>query len=432
MTDGERQSGSLITGIIADDLTGGVLVASSLVEQGILCPIVTRPSALDFLGDSLACVVAGRFRLAPPEEAVQWFDETQRALTERAACHIIYKYCATFDSTDCGNIGPCADALMQSTGADRLGFCTAFPSRGVTVYQGHIFLGSELLCNSDKRFDPVTPMPDSDLVAVLGRQTRREVMLVPRSVLADGVEATRCFIDAAVDRGAAYFLFDAIDDADIAVCAEVTETWPAMTGGDSLLAALPARHIKDRKSVPIIPPLPPGATAVIAGSCAGATLRQLERFADSYPVRQVVLADAAEDFDSAVADAMAWAGQQLPKGPVALSVAQGPEDVKRIQARLGVTEAKMLGERVCRAMACGLQALGVSRFIVAGGETSGAVADAIRLDAMHVYPLRDIPGGLCLGDAESGLCCYFKAGKMGSETILLDLVEIMGQGADDD
>ena len=131
-SNGQSRDGSLTTGIVADDLTGGVLVAASLIDQGIPCPIVTEPEAVEEHGNGPACVVAGRFRLAPAEQAVRWFDAALHALSNRGARHIIYKYCATFDSTDDGNIGPCADALMRHTGADRLGFCTAFPPRGVT------------------------------------------------------------------------------------------------------------------------------------------------------------------------------------------------------------------------------------------------------------------------------------------------------------
>jgi len=416
----------LTTGIIADDLTGGVLVAASLIDQGIACPVVTDPAAIEDHCNAPACVVAGRFRLAPAAEAVGWFDTVQEALSHKGAKHILYKYCATFDSTDSGNIGPCADALLRQAGADRLGFCTAFPERGVTVYQGHIFLGSQLLCNSEKRFDPVTPMPDPDLVTVLQRQTAYRVALVPQQVIAQGVETTRRFIDDALARGTTYFLFDAIDGSDVAVCAEVTRTWPAMTGGDSLLAALPALQVMERQAATPPPSLPRGHTVVIAGSCAGATLRQLEQFEEKHRVRRITLADAADDFDRVLADAMSWVQTELPGGPVALSIADAPDGVKRIQSRLGVDEAKRLGERVCGALAQKMRQLDVNRFIVAGGETSGAVAMALGMSAMSVHPLADIPGGLCVSEPDRALCCYFKAGKLGSGTIFQDLVEIFG------
>lgn len=429
--DIEPQRTGLTTGIIADDLTGGVLVASALVEQGIPCPVITDHAAIDDAGNAPACVVAGRFRLAPALEAVHWFDEAQKALSKNGARHIIYKYCATFDSTDRGNIGPCADALMRHTGADRLGFCTAFPSRGVTIYQGHIFLGSELLCNSNKRFDPITPMPDPDLVNVLQQQTEQKVALVPHQILTQGIETTQRFIDEAFRQGAVYFLFDAIDDTDIAVCAHITQSWPAMTGGDSVSADLPARQIEHRQSAPLPPSMPSGHTAIIAGSCAGATLQQLERFEEQYPVRRIALAEAVSDFDTVLASALGWAQDELANGPIALSVADEPDGVKQLQSRLGVEQAKLLGERVSGALAYGLRQLGVNRFIVAGGETSGAVAAALDLSAMDVHPLAGIPGGLCVDKSEHKTCCYFKAGKMGSETIFRDLIEIFGRMFDD-
>ena len=51
----------------------------------------------------------------------------------------------TFDSTEAGNIGPVADALVRRL---ECGFALAnpaFPTNGRTVYQGHLFVGSALL-----------------------------------------------------------------------------------------------------------------------------------------------------------------------------------------------------------------------------------------------------------------------------------------------
>jgi len=428
--EGDPSGSSLVTGIVADDLTGGMLVASSLVEQGIPCPFVTQPAAVHAHSDAPAIVVAGRFRLAPAEAAVEWFDQAQNALSKAGARHLLYKYCATFDSTDAGNIGPCADALMQHVGADRLGFCTAFPERGVTIYQGHIFLREQLLCNSDKRFDPITPMQDPDLVGVLQRQTANKVALVPQQIVAQGRAETRRFIEDAHRNGEIYFFFDAIDDDAIAVCAEVTRSWPAMTGGDSLLASLPSRQISMRRPIAKAPPLAAGHTAIIAGSCAIATLGQLESFRAKYPVQRIALDEAAQDFDAVVSAAMEWCSTRLPNGPVALAISDEPAGVVRTQAQLGVEKARVLGERLCAELARRLQSVGVNRFIVAGGETSGVVSAALGVSAMGVYPHPAVPGGLCVDEPHHRLCCYFKAGKMGHKTILTDLVEILREWFD--
>ncbi|GIS19054.1 MAG: hypothetical protein CM15mP120_09700 [Pseudomonadota bacterium] len=69
---------------------------------------------------------------------------TYRAL---GAQRIFYKYCATFDSTEEGNIGPIAEALMATLETDRTIFCPAFPEYTVTVFQGRMFLSHIMLGN---------------------------------------------------------------------------------------------------------------------------------------------------------------------------------------------------------------------------------------------------------------------------------------------
>ena len=80
---------------------------------------------------------------------------------------IYYKYCATFDCTDEGNIGPAAEVLLAVTGGDRVIFAPAFPEYSVTVFQGRLFVGDRLLSESFKQFDPVTPMTNANLMQVL-------------------------------------------------------------------------------------------------------------------------------------------------------------------------------------------------------------------------------------------------------------------------
>lgn len=413
---------TLTTGIIADDLTGGMLVAASLVGQGIPCDVVLDPAVVDE-GPQPATVIAGRFRFLPRDEAVPWFRQALAALEGQGARHLFYKYCATFDSTDDGAIGPCADALLEATGAPQLGFCPAFPPRGVTVYQGHIFLRQQLLSQSDKRFDPITPMPDPDLVAVLQRQSAHPVGLVPHQILSEGAEATRTHLAALAEEGVRHVLFDAVDEADVATCAAVTETWRAMTGGDTLAEILPAMQVLARHAPPTAT-VPDGHTVVIAGSCAGATHGQLAAFEAHHPVLRVDLGRVAENLGEAVDEATSFASARLGDGPVAVSIAATPERVSEIQASLGVRAAQDLGEAFCGTVAARLMASGVRRVIVAGGETSGAVARACGAERLQVMPDPRIPGGIAVERSAAPMAYYFKAGKMGGESIFLDLLEI--------
>src|SRR6185295_10489494 len=108
---------------------------------------------------------------------------------------IFYKYCATFDSTPRGNIGPIADLLAQETGADFTAFCPAFPEVDRTVYRGHLFAADQLISRSPKRFDPLTPMREPDLVRVLQAQTKATVGLIRSKDYAGGVRTVVVRLD---------------------------------------------------------------------------------------------------------------------------------------------------------------------------------------------------------------------------------------------
>ena len=53
-------------GVIADDLTGGMMVASLLEREGVRCPLVTSGDALNTLDDDAQAVVVGRKLLIQP------------------------------------------------------------------------------------------------------------------------------------------------------------------------------------------------------------------------------------------------------------------------------------------------------------------------------------------------------------------------------
>src|SRR5690606_28675132 len=118
--------------------------------------------------------------------ALRQVERALAILAPLAPRQVFYKYCATFDSTPRGNIGPVADLLSRATGSSFTGFCPAFPQVERTVYQGHLFYADMLISRSPKRFDPLTPMREPDLVRVLQAQTSVPVVLIRRRDYAGG------------------------------------------------------------------------------------------------------------------------------------------------------------------------------------------------------------------------------------------------------
>lgn len=370
--------------VLADDLTGGMMIASFLEANGVVCPLVTDPAALSALPPAAeAVVLARKLRFAPAAQARAEARTAAAAFQRIGARRIYQKYCATFDSTPEGNIGPIAEELLAATGAPRTLFCPAFVEWTVTVYQGHLFIGRTPMGESLKRFDPVCPMTSSDLVALLAAQTQHRVGLLPRQALANPA-----FPDAP------FLIADATDTTDVANLAALCADWPLITGGDSLAPAL-ARHWRAGRPPAAgagrrLLPAAPGPAAILCGSCHPHTLDQIAAFPG--PVRRIDLA-AEGDRPALAAELIAWATKLLAAGPVCIATSADQAGVAAAQARFGREGAAAHADALLAAVAAGLHAAGVRKFIVAGGETSGAVLGAIGVTRASVSAFDDLMGG---------------------------------------
>lgn len=416
---------SLRLGGIADDLTGGLELASILAAQGERCPLVTSPQALEALtAADTAVVVAMRTRLAPAAQAVARVDAAAAELLRRGAPRLFLKYCATFDSTPAGNIGPCADALLRRTGATLTGFCPAFPEVARTVYQGHLFVADRLVSESPKRFDPATPMTDPDLVRVLQAQTRERVGLLPHDVIIRGDAACRARLDRMAAEGVGRVIFDAVDEANLETLARLTVDWPVMTGGSSIAAYFP-RYWRRGPGVPARPqPLPEvhGRAVVLAGSCADRTREQLSAFEVQRPVLRLDPVDCAADPPAAVAMAVDWATGRWETGPVAIATSATPQAVERAKAVLGAERAGRLPEHLLGALAAALRGRGARRLLVAGGETSGAVVEALGIARLDVEPYEVAGVHRAVSAEPDPVSLHLKSGKLGPVDMFLSVL----------
>ena len=420
---------ALLFGAIADDLTGGLEVAAMLRAQGVGCDFVSDPSEIGS-SQTEAIVVALRTRVAPRNEAVERFAKAAQGLIERGARQIFFKYCATFDSTDEGNIGPCADVLRELTRARQTLFCPSFPEAGRRVFQGHLFADDQLISESPKRHDPLTPMTDPNLVRVLQRQTKTPVGLLPQQIVRAGLAEMKAWTADLLAKDKSFAIIDAATPQDLEAIAEFTVDWPLMTGNSSVSAYYPAiwrKHgLSDAGGARSALPPVPGSGVVLSGSCADRTLRQLEIFGERRPVRIIDL-HAAANRDVAQ-DAVDWAVPLLGEGPVAIGTSASPEIVRGVQSRIGQREAARMAETILGRVAVKLREAGVRRFLVAGGETSGAVLEHLDVRRLRVgaYKAPGISQAIFEGPPTMAFC--LKSGKLGPENMFHPMLESMARG----
>lgn len=418
----------LLLGCIADDFTGATDLAGMLVKHGMrTVQVIGVPEGK--VPEADAVVVALKIRTAPAAEAVAQalaaFDWLQAAGAEK----FFWKYCSTFDSTDAGNIGPVADALAERLSPAIVPFCPAFPANARSVFQGHLFVGSRLLNESGMENHPLTPMRDPDLVRVLGRQTSHGVGLVPFAEVTQGPEAIRRAFTRLADQGRRYAVCDAVTEADLMALGAACEKLPLVTGGSGMAMGLPklfrdAGRLGHEDAASALPRVD-GPGAVVAGSCSRQTLFQIGAAAARMP--HFALDPLAHASPQAAAQAaLDWAaGQALP---VLIAASAPPDQVQRIQARMGREEAGAFIEEALAEVAAGLVARGVRRLVVAGGETSGAVVQRLGVRRLRIGPEIDpgVPWTHAPGDAGArpDLLLALKSGNFGGRdffTAALDM-----------
>ncbi|HEY4201938.1 MAG TPA: 3-oxo-tetronate kinase [Devosiaceae bacterium] len=376
-------------GAIADDLTGATDLALMLSRSGMrVIQVVGVPDkAMDF-GDAEAVVVALKSRTIPAPEAVAQSLDSARVLLAAGAQQLFFKYCSTFDSTDEGNIGPVTDALLELLGETRTIACPAFPANKRSVYKGYLFVGDVLLSESSMKDHPLTPMRDANLVRVLQRQTKRPVSLIAHeSIAASGDTLERAF--EALDGIA---IVDAITEDDLRAIGRAARSLRLVTGGSGVALGLPDNFpFNAGAATPGAITAPPGRSVVLAGSCSVATRRQVEvakkAGLPALQIDPIAIAEGRMTIAEAVNFVLA-----APMGSIPLIYSSAdPDSVATVQQQLGRHHAGETVEAFLGEVANTLLERGVTRFLVAGGETSGAVVGALGVEALDIGPEID-PG----------------------------------------
>jgi uncharacterized protein YgbK (DUF1537 family) len=411
----------MFLGAIADDVTGGTDLASVLRRGGLT--VVQTLDTLAIPPGADAVVVSQKIRTAPAGVARSSAGEAAEALRSAGAEQIYFKYCSTFDSTDDGNIGPVIEELVARLQGTFTIACPAYPALSRTVYAGHLFVGDQLLSDSSMRHHPLTPMTDANLVRVLGRQTPLRVGLVELATIEAGPRAVASRFAELAGAGYRVAIVDALFDRHLDVVAEASAGLPLITGGAALGGALarvnyhPRQPRENERSLPIRAPI-----AMLSGSCSAATLTQIEQVAGVIPTREIDPMTIAEH-PGELPRLIEWACDRVASGSVLLYSSGGPGKVQAVQQRLGPASAAALVEKTFGSLAVALAGRGVRTFVVAGGETSGAVLEALQIRMLTFGDELD-PGVPWTSSLEpDGFVFALKSGNFGSRNFFTKALE---------
>jgi uncharacterized protein YgbK (DUF1537 family) len=240
-----------------------------------------------------------------------------------------------------GTVAPLIEILADGAGTGFIAACLAAPWAGRTVFQGHLFENSALRGNMIEMF-----------AGALGGS----VALVPHRVVTEGAAAIKRACTRIKEQGRMLALIDAIDEADCAAITGALSGQPLIGGGAWAAGTATSPD----------PAAPTGPLAILSGARDRETVRQVGAARLDVPVF---------DLDFAAADpaqaALAWAAP-LIGAPFIISSSAPPDRMMP-----GAPAAQTLAQ-----IAAGLAAAGITRFIVTGGETAGAVLAALEVKTL--------------------------------------------------
>ncbi|OAE98962.1 hypothetical protein AYJ54_33470 [Bradyrhizobium centrolobii] len=410
----------MLLGVIADDFTGASDIANTLAKglpgQGGLrttqfLGVPTRPAA----SDVEAGVISLKSRSIPARDAVTQSLAALSWLRAQGCRQFVFKYCSTFDSTPSGNIGPVGEALADALGVKGVVACPAFPTVGRTVYRGHLFVNDRLLSESGLENHPLNPMTDPDIRRWLARQTEAPAGLVSWPTVHAGVDPLRMALRQAADRSETLVIVDALTDGDLVTIGRACSDAPLLTGGSGIALGLPANFLREGLASGGVSDFAgiDGPEAILAGSCSGATRRQIEVHSASHPSLNIRV-DEVMAGRVGPAQLVDFIHSHQGQAPLVYS-AGSPDDVAATQQRHGRERVAHALEQLFAASARRLVENGIRRLVVAGGETSGAVVSALDLEAMTIGPEIDPGVPVLFTRSERPLALTLKSGNFGAD-----------------
>lgn len=427
-----------------DDFTGSTDVMEAFTAAGIETVLFLEvPQASDLVRfKHMRCIgVAGQSRGKSPEWMQQHLPAIFDSLQRLGAPIMQYKVCSTFDSSPrIGSIGQALDLGVVTTRARWSPMVVGAPRLKRFQIFGHLFAGAHGVVHRIDRHPtmsrhPVTPMTESDLRLHLEAQTQRRIELIDLSDLAEGKGQNQCTTLQGDDQPVVM-----IDVADAASQLEAGRlVW--QNRGQGLFSAsssglqyaltaywraqglLPQKpHLPVAQAVPCI--------AVVSGSCSPMSGAQIQwARAHGFPTLRLDIAKCldARHVDDEITRLVTSALQSIAQdvSPVVFS-AEGPDDpaVLNFEALAAAAHldkadaAEQVGQVLAEVMRRILDESEVRRFVVAGGDSSGAVGSHLGIRALTVEAGMAPGAPLCRAWSDhpkrDGLQVVLKGGQMGS------------------
>lgn len=406
---------ALLFSYYGDDFTGSTDALEALSIHGVrtvLFPGVPSAAQLERFKDYDAIGIAGESRSRSPEWMRQKLPRIFGFLRSLGAPVTQYKVCSTFDSSpETGNIAVAMAIGREVFESTSVPVVVAAPHLGRYVLFGNLFAGqSGIVYRIDRHptmsRHPVTPMRESDLRLHLRAQGAEGLELVD-------VRALTGNSASAIAPSAAAIVFDGVDDRTESETGRLLwnhrASFPFVVGSSGLTHALMRQWKETGLITPDFQPPqtePVDRLLVVSGSCSPVTEEQIRRAERAgFEAVHTVNINRDELLNNALG--------ALGRGKsVILYSALGPADLN------GSPGGEQLGQYLGDLMRDVVLQSGVTRAIIAGGDTSSHAVTRLGISALTFAAVMAPGAPLCRAESDEarmhGLELVLKGGQVGN------------------
>ena len=416
-----------LLGCIADDVTGASDLAGLLARSGIKVSLRFGTPTAEPKGTAAIEIIALKCRTIAVDDAVAQCSKALKWLQDAGASRFYWKYCSTFDSTAKGNIGPVAKALMQLLDSNQTIYCPAFPENGRTVKSGDLYVNEIPLAESPMKDHPLTPMTDSNLMRLLKPQVANDnVGHIDLSSITKGRNTIKAKLNELVDENIQHVITDAVTDEDLVALAKACVDMPLLTGGSALAMFLPELYVANKlikaKDHQMQIPTVDKKAILLAGSCSAKTQLQVANYTKLAPCLKI---NSSEIHQNGSNEVLAWYDEHKEENPLIYATTTANE-ITTIQNLIGKDEASKLVEVTLAKLANHAFANGIRSFVIAGGETSGSVANALAVNQMTIGKeiAPGVPWTYAISNNET-IALTMKSGNFGGDNFFTDALNLL-------
>lgn len=425
----------LTLGIVADDLTGANDTLVQFAEAGFLARLSlgapTPHSAVPPTGHTAVATVTDARPLPDGEAAFRTRDAVEQLLRD-GVTNLYVK----IDSTMRGSIpGQVSGALQAWAGAHSDPFavvCPAYPAMQRVVQGGHLLVNGKPVELSPAGTDPVTPVPTSDMLALLPDAALAQ----PLAELAPS-ERAQAILAAAEESPVVVVDVSSASDLEM-LAATLQEIGPRAVpvGSAGLAGALAQRWAGSSPHAPAVHASGSSRSLVVVSSLNAVSREQAGKLVEERPASALLtLRPTLDDLRQlqTPTDAEAWLEAVLPNELPPIVMLESPARASAGDAPFPgqKSDAAQLGAVIADGLAFLTTALmghtSFSNLILLGGDGARSVLRACDAEAVTVTGAiqEGVPLGVVNGGSADGMNVVTKAGGFGKPETLVTILETL-------